>query len=188
LDAVYVGAINYMLEQGFWRFAQRTVKIDYDTSVTPAFGYLRAYLRPSDFVRLYKLCQDEFLLVDLLEYTEEGGHWYGNDDEVYLSYISNHASYGGDLTLWPESFTLYAGYYLATRIVDRLAPPADVGKTGNNNLSLEMKRALDDALTKDAMKGPVQFAPAGNWVSSRARGQRRLGKLGDGGNSGNLIG
>lgn len=184
LDVIYTDAVDYMLEQGFWRFAQRTVKIDYDANVTPSFGYLRAYTQPTDMVRLYKICPDEFLNLDLLEFTEEGGRWYGHEDQIYVTYISNDAAYGADLSLWPESFTLYAGLYLATRIADRLTPSADVGKQGNNNLMSKMRRALDDATAKDAMKGPIQFEPNGTWTNSRSR----RAELGDRGNKGSLIG
>ncbi len=52
LDAVYDDAKQYMLEQAAWKFALKTVLIEYDTGITVGFGLQYGYPIPSDFVRL----------------------------------------------------------------------------------------------------------------------------------------
>jgi len=187
LDAVYDNALLYVLEQGWWKFAQRTVKIPYSASVTPAFGYERAYEKPTDYVRAYRLAQDEFLKVPLVEYMDEGDFWYGHHDEIYVTYVSKDAAYGLDLSKWPPAFTLYVELYLALRIAPRITPAEDVGKTGNNNLERMCKTALTDAQSKDAIAGSVQFTPQGMWSSSRG-GRPSNGGRRDRGGRGSLIG
>lgn len=172
LDDVYPGAIDYTLGQGYWKFAIRTAKIVVDPNVTPTFGYSQAYQKPLDLVRTYKISSEEFMNVPLLQYNEEGSHWFSDSgNEIYVAYVSNDAAYGNDLSRWTEPFIRYFTLHLATEIVDRLAP------TGNDNkLEAKKAQALDDALTKDAMEGPTAFLPAGTWLSSRigyGRGGRR---------------
>lgn len=187
LDAVYDNALLYVLEQGWWKFAQRTIKLPFSASVTPAFGYERAYEKPIDYVRAYKIAQDEFLNIPLIEYSDEGGYWYGHDDDIYVTYISKDAAYGLDLSKWPPAFTLYVELYLALRIAPRLTPPEDVGRAGNNNLERMCRTALADAQAKDAIAGPVQFHPEGLWTSSRG-GRPNTGGRRDRGGRGRLIG
>ena len=65
LDVVWRGAVKFCLEQGQWKFALRTSKLTYSTDVIPTFGYSRAFERPTDCVRLSKMCSDEYLKTPL---------------------------------------------------------------------------------------------------------------------------
>ena len=49
LDEVYDDSIEYCLEEGLWKFATQTVRIDYDESIAPLYGYRRAFVKPSDW-------------------------------------------------------------------------------------------------------------------------------------------
>lgn len=188
LDDVYDKLRLLALEAGFWKFALRTSRLSYSASVnTDEFGYRRAYEKPEDFLRLHKLCQDELLQIPLNDFSEEGSFWFGHSDEIYISYVSQAADYGLDLSRWTPTFANYFEHLLAHKIVNRLAPPADVGKQGNNNLERQLKAALSDALAKDAVSGPTQFAPNGTWTSSRS-GSIGSGGRRDRGNRGQLIG
>ena len=42
--------VDACLEQAQWHFAMKTVRLDYDPSVTPEFGYNRAFEKPSDWI------------------------------------------------------------------------------------------------------------------------------------------
>lgn len=182
LDDAYTGAVKYCLEKGYWKFAARTTKLLYSPSVNPSFGYLKAYEKPTDCVKLVKICQDEFFGIPLLEYSEEGNFWYGHNDDVYVQYISNHITYGADLSLWTETFSRYVGLYLAVEVAPRLVPAADIGR-----LMGDRERALSDAQAKDAMQGPTMFMPSGLWGSARG-GRGGHGGRRDRGNRGSLIG
>lgn len=173
LDDAYENFVDYVLAVGYWKCAQRVTKLTYDPGVTVEFGYPKAYAKPTDFIRMYRLSEDEYFNTPLLEYSEEAGYWYSWSDEIYLSYISNDATYGGDLTAWPPAMAIYAEFLLATRIVERLAPAVD-----SSTLFNKMKIALDDALAKDAMEGPTEFPPMGGWVNSRGRRNNRARERG----------
>jgi len=165
LDDAYTSAVNYCLEQGFWKFAQRTKHVFPDTSVAITFGYPYAFAKPVDNVKLFRICADEFFKDPLLDYGEEGPYWFSHLNELYISYISNDPIYGNDLTRWPETFTRYVGYYLASEVADRIAPSVDISKI----VSL-LEQAKNNAMAKDALQGPVEFLPQGSWTLSRGRG------------------
>ena len=180
LDSVWdANAVNYCLEQGQWKFAIRTAKLEYNPSMEPSFGYQYGFDKPTDLVRLTALCSDEYFNVPLTQYSEEAGYWFSDLDEIYIQYVSNDASYGSDYSLYPETYMRYVASYLAAEIIDRL--------TQNNALWDKvyglMKKRLSDARSKDALAGPTKFLPAGSWINSR-RGNART----DRGNRNNLIG
>lgn len=180
LDDIWDGGVKYCLEQGQWKFALRTSKLIYAPEIEPSFGYARAFEKPSDCVRVAKLCSDEFFNMPLLAYNEEAGFWFASLDEIYISYVSDHASFGGDLTLWPESFVKWVGLFLATEGGKRITQST----TDLEKLDKVQRRAKTDALSKDAIQGPTQFLPQGSWA--RARNGSRNGY--DRGNRGQLIG
>lgn len=177
LDQMWPGVRSYCLEHAHWKFAQRSAKLTYDPLVTPAFGYNRVFDKPTDIVKLSKMCEDEFFNVPLVSVHEEAGKWYTNLDNIYVSYVSNDTAYGYDYDLWPETFTLYVSLYLATRIAPRLRPNLDM-----RSIMGQLNIAKEDAQAKDAVQGPTQFLPSGNWVRSRSGGR------GDRGSRTNLIG
>lgn len=180
LDQVWDnGGVGACLERGQWKFAKRTTRIDYDPSITPDYGYRRAFVKPTDWKLTSAVCSDEYFNTPLLQYTDEAGYWYCDLDVIYVQYISDHASYGGDLSTWPASFTDYAASYFAKKIVKTLtsddATRREVYEIEKNNLLL--------ARSSDAMAGPTQFPAPGNWVNSRQGRTRR-----DRGSRNNLIG
>ena len=163
LDRAWDGAINACLELADWKFAQRTSKLIYEPSYTPTFGYARQFSKPSDWVRWSRVCLDERLQVPLLNYDFEAGFLFTDQDEIYVSYVSNDASYGGDFTLWPKSFETVVSLYLATQIVKRIAQAQDQEADANTRL----KQALRTAKSTDALQGPTKFLPPGQWAASR---------------------
>jgi len=183
LDDVWTGgggAVKACLEQGHWKFAQRTSKIDYTASIAPTFGYRYGFTIPSDQVRVSKMCSDEYLNEPLLHYADEAGVWYSDIQTIYVSYVSSHASFGGDMSLWPESFTNFVACYLAQRIATRITGT----ETKEEKLTKKCQTLLVDARSKDAMQGPTQFTPSGSWVRAR----HTSGPARDGGSRSNLIG
>jgi hypothetical protein len=163
---MWPGARQYCLEHAHWKFAQRTSKITYSGTVTPAFGFTRAFGKPTDLVKLSKLCGDEYFSIPLVNVVEENGFWFTNIDDIYVSYVSNDSAYGYDYSLWPETFTLYVSLYLASRVAPRLRPTLDT-----RAIFLQLDRAREDAQAKDAMQGPTQFLPQGAWVTARNNGR-----------------
>jgi len=180
LDAVWDnGGVNACLERGFWQFATRFVRLDYDTAVTPSFGYNRAFSKPTDWVKTAGICSDEFFTAPLLHYTDEAGYWYASIDQIYVKYVSNGASYGSDLSVWSQAFADFAAAHFARKIVTKLT--GDENKR-NEVIALEEK-LLGQAQNLDASASPQKFPAPGNWASSRL-----MSRSGDRGNRGSLIG
>lgn len=182
LDQVWAnGGVKACLEEGQWHFAMRTILVDYDTAITPAFGYARAFVKPTDWVLTSALCSDEYFEAPLLRYVDEAGHWYADEDQLYVRYVSDHADYGGNLAGWPESFKDFVAAHLASKLVLKLAGNEEKLKT---TLAIR-KQTLALAKSRSAMTGPTQFPAPGSWNQARTLGRstRR-----DGGGRGSLIG
>jgi hypothetical protein len=182
LDMVWdTGAVDFVLEQGLWNFAMRTAEIEYSPSVTPSFGYSRAFDKPEDWIRTAALCSDEFFREPLNEYSDEAGYWFAELDRIYVRFVSNGSTYGNDLSLWPQSFVQYVAAYLATEAARRITQY----QSKVDDLELKSRELLKDARSRDAMSEPTAFPPQGSWTRARqgGRGRRR-----DGGGRGGLIG
>jgi hypothetical protein len=182
LDTVWnEGAVDYCLGLGQWKFAKRTTQATPDTGVEPSFGYRKAYPLPSDFLRTAGVWSDEYGSMPLTQYRQEANYIFSDIEPIYLSYISNDAAYGGDLSRWPTDFVQTVQTYLAHRIVWRLTQNQD--KT--DKLEKAFRKLEKEAKSSDAMEDPTKFPPQGSWVSSRTG--TRAGRR-DRGNRGSLIG
>lgn len=180
LDEVWDnGAVDDCLESAQWKFAMRSVRIDYDTDITPDFGYERAFLKPADWLLTSAVCQDEFFNTPLLQYVDESGYWYSSLSEIYVKYVSNDSLYGGDYGVWPSKFVKFVKAYLASEIIFSLS----TSKTKREEVTHYKDVKLFEAKNKDAMGDPQKFPPAGAWASSRRRNTQ-----GDRGSRSNLTG
>lgn len=157
------GAVRYCLEMGQWTFATRTVEIDYSPSVTPTFGYTYAFDQPTDLVRVVGIFSDGDCTAPLLRYVDERRYWYAGIQTIYVKYVSNHASYGADLSLWPENFAKLVEAYLAKEIAGSLTQGDDKVRLANGIWDREEKRAK----AFDAMNKPTMFMPEGRWSMAR---------------------
>jgi len=180
LDQVWDnGGVNACLERAQWKFAMRTTLFDYATYITPDFGYRYAFEKPSDWILTSAVCQDEYFNTPLTQYEDEAGFWYSDLTQIYVRYVSNDVSYGGDLSLWPSTFHDFVSAHFAGKLA--LSLTSDENKL-DKVLKLEEKLLLQ-AKNNDAMGGPTRFPPPGNWNNSRGGRSRR-----DRGGRGQLIG
>jgi len=165
LDDVWdARAQRYCLEQGLWNFATRSLLIDYSPSVEPSFGFRRAFDKPADWVRTSAISADEYFRSVLLaeDYLDEAGYWWADLDQLYVRVVSDDASYGGDYSLWPETFTRWVECWLAWRAAPRIAA------TEIERLSKLTRKLLVDARSKDAQSEGTAFLPSGFWRRARA--------------------
>jgi hypothetical protein len=174
LDTIWDnGAVDFCLEQAQWYFAMRAVLADYDPSIEPAFGYRRAFQKPSDWIVTSALCSDEYFTTPITQYLDEAGYWYCDYDIIYVKYVSNDSSYGGDMGKWPATFAEYVSTYLAGEIL--LSMTQDFNKYAEYQKGA-VKEALLTAKNKAAMAEPTMFPAQGNWSKSRgASGNRERG-------------
>jgi hypothetical protein len=173
--------VKTCLEQGQWNFAMRTIMIDYDDAIEPSFGYNRAFNKPTDWVLTSALCSDEYFRSPLTRYADETGYWYADIDSLYVRYVSNDESYGGDLNQWPESFREFVEAHFASKIIMKLSNSEDELQ----RIMKVRKDLLDLAKSRAAMAMPTSFPAQGAWSRARNRFPNRR----DGGNtSGSLIG
>lgn len=176
LDAAWDdGAVNGALEAGQWLFACRGMQYDYSPSVEPEFGYRRAFNKPDDFVRTMAVCEDEYFKVPLTQYADEAGYWFADLDTIYIKYVSNGATYGNDMSRWPQSFVKYFEAVLAGGIAMPL--------TQNRQKLVDMENIaaerLKQAKSQNAMADPAKFMPTSSWVNARASGNwGRLNRTG----------
>ena len=156
--------VNRWLEQGLWNFSIRTTQQEYQAGVEPDFGYLRAFTKPSDWVRTAMVCEDEYFNSPLTRYEDEQGFIFADLDTIFLSYVSNDSAYGNDMSLWPSTFTRFCEYDLAVRIMKRAT---GLSLEERDEIKKDHRRALIDARSKDAMNEPARFPPRGSWSRSR---------------------
>lgn len=171
--------VRFCLEQAQWKFAMRSQMLDYDTSITPGFGYRRAFQKGTDWCLTSAVCSDEYFRTPLLEYNDEAGYLYSNIDQIYVRFVSDDSSYGGDMSLWTTTFATYVASHFASRVIMTLSSDKERQK---QVIGLSEK-ALKEAKSLDAMADPEKMIPHGSWASSRIRGIRR-----DRGSRSNLIG
>jgi hypothetical protein len=166
------GAKDYCLEQALWNFATRSISLTYDPDVTPAFGLRYAFSKPSDWIRTGAICSDEHFQCPVLEYRDEGSYWFSDLQTLYIKYISNDSSYGGDLSLWPQTFVKCMSAFLARETCEKLTQ----SRVKKIDMDTEYRLRLQDASAKDAFNQATQLPAPGGWAMSRGgsyRDQRR---------------
>lgn len=183
MDEVYdrgKGFVFAVLEQGHWNHGMRAVKVDASTSVTPAFGFTFAHDKPTDFVKLNMISADESFTEPLNQYEFEGDYIYTFVDPLYMRYVSNDALFGGDFSRWPDSFSEWAGTWLAKQIA-----PKSLSEPDYKDLLDKEKKLLRTARARDASMEPTRFVPLSTWARSR---YGRTGTRRDRGSRGSLTG
>ena len=168
LDTIWAaGAVRYCLEQGYWNFATRTIKIEATPSLEPDFGYRYAFTKPLDFVRLVSISLDEYLTIPLNNFSDEDSYWFANCDVLYVSYVSDDVNYGASLGNWTETFTRFVELYLASRSSASITHDSTIV----SKVEKLYKDALSTAKTKDATNQGAKETPLGKLARARLGGR-----------------
>ena len=161
------GGVRACLEEGQWRFARRTVSLDFSPSVdTEDWDYDYAFDKPADWVRTVGLWGDSWMKDPLRDYRDEAGYWFANVETIYVTFVSDDASFGGDMSLWPQSFVEYVEAYFGAKMA---GPMTDAGK----ELHQLRESLLKKAKSKDSITDPSRNLPMGSWVRARLGGRSR---------------
>jgi hypothetical protein len=170
LDQVWDnGVVNYCLEQGFWSFATRSTKISFSTTIIPSFGFKYAFEIPSDFCAINGVWIDEKFNCPLEIYDLEAGVLYADYDNIYLKYVSNASTYGGDLARWSDAFS----DFVASRMAFEAEPLITASLNINMKLDKSQQVAKLHALNLDKRNKAKQKVPVGAWVNARFSGFNR---------------
>ncbi len=166
LDIVYDDALAYMLQQGAWKFANRSVAIQASTTVVPSFGYAQAFVKPSDYVRTIFIAGNGDFNPLLNAYDHDNSYWYADVGVLYVQYVSNGNAYGLNLGVWPATYTLAVEHELAYRVAPHITT-MDAGAL--KDFERRKNNAMRDARSKDAMEQPARYQPMGRLVRARGR-------------------
>lgn len=171
LDEIYDDAVQHMLEQGLWNFAIRFEPLTTPAAPTnPDTGYDYAFSKPTDFVRIAAISDNASFDGIFEAYSVQQSYIYTNATELYLRYVSNDASYGLDLTKWPQSFAKAVEAYLAFESGLPIS-----GDRGNRNDMLGLfKERLARAKIIDAVDERVQWKNPGRWTRARITQRNRM--------------
>lgn len=175
LDNVWdEGLMDFVLDRGKWSFAKRTLRISFSTTLIPQFGLRYAFPQPDDFVKLVGIWIDSRARVPLLNYQYERGVFYADQDHIFLQYVSNDPTYGGNIAVWPNAFTQYVQTYMALQVEPFITNNIRM----NNELEKDLIIAERMALTSDGLNKPIQINPIGTWNRARLYSYPYNGVLG----------
>lgn len=166
LDEAWVDVVARALEEGRWNFGQRSVEIPYEPSVAVSFGFSYAFEKPDDWVRTFRMSADPTFTIPLEseEVLDERAYWFANVQTLYVQYMSDGSSYGGDLSAWPQTFADAVALMLAVDI------GPSVGNMGAGEVKALEERAFDairNARSKDAQNQPMQRRAPGRLQRAR---------------------
>lgn len=166
LDHAWDGVNARCLEEGQWNFATRAVELTSNPSIDPSFGYEFAFTKPDDWVRTVGMSDGPDFGYTTTDVLDENGFWWSSLDPLFVRYVSSDASFGGDISRWPQTYVDFVALELAFQCCKRI--------TGNGEtkaqIEKDLKKAKTSALGKDAMNNPTPFMPTGSWVASRSGG------------------
>ena len=166
--AMESGAVQSVMEDTEWKFGLNSVKISYDPSVEPAWGYPYAFAKPTDVSRIAGVFIDDRFRVPLKNYVDEGDYFYSDYNEVYLKYVD--IDYVSTPAVWPAYFSRLVSAQLAKDVSMAVAPHFGEYATEVYN------DRKDSAMSNDAMQSPPQRIGQGNWTASRYNGNYGRGR------------
>lgn len=166
LDAVYSNVLDECIEGGYWKHARRMVQLTASNSLTPQFGYEWVFDVPADCLQVYLVSLTPDGKPPLNDYVLENGFIRSHSQVIYLTYISNDASYGLSLSKWSPAFNRWVGAELAARVAFRITQSQET----TDRIEKRAAKLKRQALSLDAREGPSPERPTGSWVQSRRRG------------------
>lgn len=154
------------LEEGMWKFAMVTATLSSDLG-TPSIGFTYKFAKPATWartIRVFRVRSSAGLIPEEedVPFLDEGGNIHTNLTPVYMRYVSDTAK---DPIAWTELFsqTVYAllDFRAATSAAERERSEA------------AWRRALKEALTKDALNQRPKTYRTGSWLASRRYSSNR---------------
>lgn len=165
LDAVWDQTVDWMLERAMWNFATKAQEWSPSDDLESDFGYQYVFEKPSDYMRLVDIADNDRFSPTLPDYAEEGNYFFSDASPIWVRFVSTDTSAGRDPGLWKPAFTRALSLELAWR-----AGPHICNLSANDKqlLAKEKKTALMEAKSADAVNQPMATLPVGRLIQSRA--------------------
>lgn len=164
--ALDAGLVADILEDTSWQFGFKSVQIDFDPSIEPAWGYLYAIPKPADLHRIDGLYTDEYQRVKIRDYGDEQNFWFCSYQTIYLTYITS------DFVSNPDAWPTFFRRLIAARIAMDAAPSLVVEGADPERCDMIFEKRESGAKSNDAMQSPPRTIADGSWNKSRTRGGR----------------
>lgn len=161
--------VRVALARGEWNFALFAAKVDASTTVTPGFGFVYAFDKPEEFIRLAAMsASDRFIPpLDARDYVDEGSYWFADHATIYVRYVSSEI--GLDSAAWPDPFKHYLECFLASEVCERLTN----SRTKRQEIMQDAEGFLRLAKSNDSMSEGAKPLQPGAWSRSRSGGWGR---------------
>jgi len=172
LDDVFDSSVQYMLEQGLWKFALKTINLT-SLRVEAAAHRSWVYPLPADFVRLARISNDKRLDVNgqLEDFLEENGFVYTDSDRLWIQHVSNDETHGLNFDLYPANYEQAVASWLAYQSL----LPVNKDRGDRADLLKLHERTLSNSRRLDAVDEAVKAKPSGRWPAARGRVSGYLG-------------
>lgn len=173
LDGAWTDSVDFLLTQGFWNFAIRTIELSYDTDYESAFGYTYAFSKPTDWVRTVEISATGDFAEGFEDYEDEqADYWYASIEKLYVRYVSDGTSYGWNVGAWRQTFAKALEAYLAFEC----GLPISSDRGNRNDLYSLYESRLSRAKTIDAVDQRVRRRPVGSLVRSRTSSRKNANR------------
>ncbi len=173
LDGSLYRGSRFLLDNGFWKFAIKTVVPDRDDSADVSPGYTYAFEKPEDWGRTFHFYENFGPSWRDVSFRDEDGFWHTDSAVVTVRYVSTD---GEDAILWTDSFERALLAYLEAEEAKR--EPQSPGGLLQAKM-LAYAEAMKNARIKNDMierpkvhdSGRLVAARLGSSFSGRAREQ-----------------
>ena len=156
-------AVETVFELIAWDFPIKSVKLEYDTSVTPEWGYQYAFAVPSDLVRIESFASDEYFR-NPVNYLQEGDYYFCDENIIYLKYVAN------TLFANPDGWPTYIFNLVAAEMARR---STRLPGTDKSHVEFKYQEYKEEAYNTDAQRNSPQVITEGNWNRARYTWDRR---------------
>lgn len=154
--------LKSILEDQDWNCFKKFVQSDYNTAITPDFGYKRAHDLPTDFGRIAGVYSDELGRFPMREHHVEEGVIYTELDVFYLDYVPDADSVLERISSWPGYFARNVAGQLAVQVAGPLNASVD-----RREIVFEASERRLQAESNDAQMAPSKMKPPGSWTVAR---------------------
>ena len=153
----FLPVLKATLEDGYWRFAVKTVEISANVG-TPSSGYGYSFTRPADWIRTFEVYETANRDGEGIDFREEEGQYHADYTPITVRYVS--VTLGVDASRWSSAFEDALLAQLALRRA--METPGTPGAV-LQSLAMAAKqkigtaRSQDDTRERPRVNGPSRF-------------------------------